>query len=429
MTLSSVLRSTHKWIAIVVVVPLLFLLVSGIFLQVRKPVDWIQPATERGSETFSPGVTPADVLEAVRQVPEMGVAQWSDIAVTDYRPRKGIIKVRTATEMETQVDAFSGLVIKSQQRWNDIVNHLHDGSAFGGRLSIMLPAALLCTYILLSGVYLLGATGLRKFRNRRRANPVRVRAVPPPFSFTRLCVKSHYWLGLVVVLPWLVVFASGLVLQVRHEIPGVVPEFEHGESTVPTLSYQDVMERARGVEAMKISGWSDIWRVYTYPERGIMEVRTTHGMSMQLDASSGEVLHVGVRAADFWEDLHQGIIGRHNVNGTTSALFGTEKIDLSLLLFLPAHVIALLVLTTGVVYFVRKQLPVRPARRQDLAPAVREAEVLPFPVPAEVMDEPRRAEVVPFPVPAPGVRSKAQSDAIANAARERRNARAGRGGA
>ena len=165
MKLSTVLRSTHKWIAIVVTVPLLFVLVTGIFLQLRKPVDWIQPATERGSATFDPRVSPADVLNAVRVIPDMQVGQWSDIAVTDYRPRKGIIKVRTRSEVETQIDVTSGEVIKTKQRLNDIVNHLHDGSAFGGRLWIMLPAALLGTYLLLSGVYLLVTTS-RSWRIR-----------------------------------------------------------------------------------------------------------------------------------------------------------------------------------------------------------------------------------------------------------------------
>ena len=199
-------------------------------------------------------------------------------------------------------------------------------------------------------------------------------------SFGQFCVKSHYWLGLLVVLPWLVVFASGLVLQLRHEIPGVVPGQERGTATVPTLTYQEVLERAETVPEMKVSGWSDVWRVYTYPGKGVMEVRTTHGMSMQIDAANGEVLNVAMRAADFWEDVHQGIIGRHNVNSTTTTWFGTDKIDLSLVLFLPAHLVALLVLMTGIVYFVRKQLVQRPVRRPQeepaLVPAARAAEVV-----------------------------------------------------
>ena len=37
--LSNMFRITHKWVAIFLAFPLLFVFVTGVFLQVRKPVD------------------------------------------------------------------------------------------------------------------------------------------------------------------------------------------------------------------------------------------------------------------------------------------------------------------------------------------------------------------------------------------------------
>jgi hypothetical protein len=114
--LSNMLRVTHKWIAIAVAGPLILVIGTGIFLQVRKPVEWIQPASARGSATFEPAVSPGQVLDAVRGVPRMQVQTWDDLKVLDYRPRKGIIKVRTPEEFETQVDAKTREVVKCGQR-------------------------------------------------------------------------------------------------------------------------------------------------------------------------------------------------------------------------------------------------------------------------------------------------------------------------
>ena len=38
-------RKTHRWGAVLVAVPFLLVLVSGLLLQVKKQVPWVQPAT------------------------------------------------------------------------------------------------------------------------------------------------------------------------------------------------------------------------------------------------------------------------------------------------------------------------------------------------------------------------------------------------
>lgn len=353
MNMKRTLRTTHKWVAILAAAPLLFVLVTGIFLQVRKPVDWIQPATERGDSIFDPRVTPQRVLDAVRTVPEMHVDGWRDVLLTDYRPRKGIIKVRNPEHVETQIDAATGEIIKTRQRWNNIVNAMHDGSAFGLRLWLFGPVAMFGMYLVLSGFCLLATITARKFGRLRRRPSLQA---PPRrrLGFVGFCVKYHYWAALVVAVPWLVVIASGVVLQLRYEVPGVLPAPEHGVSDAPALTYQQVLDVARTIPALEVSDWSDVWRIYTYPSRGVMEIRTKLGVSGQIDAVTGAVLNVATRSSDFWEDVHQGIFGRHHLR--RAGPFGTREVDLSLTVFLPVHLVALLLWLTGVVYFLRRRL-------------------------------------------------------------------------
>ena len=386
------LRLAHKWAAIAVAVPLLVVIATGIFLQVRKSVEWIQPAAERGSATFQPQVSQDQVLQAARSVPRMGMNGWDDLLVTDYRPRKGIIKVRTPGQLETQVDATTGAVIKTGQRWNDIVMKIHDGSAFGGRLWLFLPVGIAALFLTVSGIYLGFVASARRWRRHRhdRRRSDRVGAVrQEPLTVTQFCFKYHYWGALLVAIPWLIVVTAGLVLQLRHEIPGVMPEYKQGVSTVPSLEYRRVLEIAKTIPELRVEGWSDIWRVYTVPGKGIMEIRTKIGYGAQLDAANGKILDVYARGSEFWEDLHEGILGRHQLNGVK--VFGDSKIDLSQWVFLPVAILALFLWFSGVVVAwrttVKKAVPQR-------TPATAEQ----MPVPAAAVGGEESGPEMPMPV-------------------------------
>jgi uncharacterized iron-regulated membrane protein len=368
------LRLAHKWAAIAVCVPLLIVIATGIFLQVRQPVDWIQPNSERGSETFQPRLTQDQILAAVRDVPRMEVTGWDDLLLTDYRPRKGIIKVRAPGHLETQIDAATGAVLKTGQRWNDIVMKIHDGSAFGGRLWLFLPAGIGALFLTVSGLYLgfvASARRWRRHRSKRRRADKPVSMVRKPLNLTQFCFKYHYWAALLVTVPWLAVIVAGLVLQLRYEIPGVMPQHKQGVSNVPVLEYQQVLDVAKTIPELRVEGWSDIWRIYTYPGKGIMEIRTKIGFGAQLDAATGEILDVYARSADFWEDVHEGIFGRFQLNGVK--VFGDKKTDLSMWVFLPVNIIALFLWFSGVVVAlrttVRKSAPVPKPASTPAVPA------------------------------------------------------------
>ena len=64
---------------------MLVVILSGLLLQVKKQVAWIQPPTQRGETRHG---TPArnweEILDSVRQVPEAGVDGWSDMGLGDF---------------------------------------------------------------------------------------------------------------------------------------------------------------------------------------------------------------------------------------------------------------------------------------------------------------------------------------------------------
>ena len=135
-------RKIHRWCAIVFAVPMLLVILSGLLLQVKKQVAWIQPPTQRSqTATGELALGWEELLETARQVPEAAVDDWSDIDRLDVRPTRGIVKIRCINHWEVQVDLQTGEVLSSTQRRSDLIERLHDGSFFSdaAKLWVFLP--------------------------------------------------------------------------------------------------------------------------------------------------------------------------------------------------------------------------------------------------------------------------------------------------
>ena len=353
-------RLLHRWIAIVIALPMLLVILTGIVLQVRKPIDWVQPPTLTGSSAYEPTVRLEELLTQVKSVPEMQVTGWQDIKLLDMRPQKGIVKVRNFDELETQVDVTTGEVLQTAQRRNDFIAKMHDFSAWRARLWLGLPIRLGFLFMFLTGVYLnvkLTAVRLKGLFRRnplppmgRGESPSRHGAVDDRGAIAseriapekkgrpwRLRLKAslmtyHYWLGWVVLIPWAVVIGSGLLLQVRYELPWVLPAQQQGQGTVPQVEFVQLYETARQQPEYGVQDWKDVWRIYVYPSDGISAVRAKNRQEFQIDSETGEILQTAVRRKDWLEDIHEG-----------------KWHDLNLWLFLPVHILSLLLWMTGAV--------------------------------------------------------------------------------
>lgn len=148
-------RRLHRWGAAAVALPFLIVLASGLLLQVKKQVAWVQPPERRGAETV-PRIGFEELLAAARAVPQAGISSWEDIDRLDVRPGKGMIKVRAKSNWEIQLDGATGAVLQTAYRRSDIIASMHDGSWFHEhvKLWLFLPSALVVFALWVTGVYL-----------------------------------------------------------------------------------------------------------------------------------------------------------------------------------------------------------------------------------------------------------------------------------
>jgi uncharacterized iron-regulated membrane protein len=148
-------RKIHRWGAFLVSIPFLIVIITGLLLQLKKEVEWIQPVTEEVAiDTLS--IKFSDILSISQGVFEAQIKDWSDIDRLDVRPEKGIVKVRAKNRWEIQIDLERGTVLKTAYRRSDIIEQLHDGSWFHDAVKLWLffPSGIVVLILWLSGMYL-----------------------------------------------------------------------------------------------------------------------------------------------------------------------------------------------------------------------------------------------------------------------------------
>lgn len=149
--------------------PFLVVVLTGILLQAKKQLAWVQPPEQRTTSEV-PGIPFEAILAAAARHPETGITSWRDIDRLDVRPAKGIIKVIGTSRWELQLDLATAEVLQVAYRRSDLIESLHDGSWFhpNAKLFIFLPAGVVVLGLWLTGAYLwwlpIGA------RRRKRAD-------------------------------------------------------------------------------------------------------------------------------------------------------------------------------------------------------------------------------------------------------------------
>lgn len=123
---------------------------------------------------------------------------------------------------------------------------------------------------------------------------------------TILSRRLHRWGAVAVGLPLLLVVGSGLLLQVKKQVPWVQPAERRTTVSTPAVDWDRMLEAARGVPEAGVTGWDDIDRVDVRPSKGILKVITNSRWELQLALGTGEVLQVAYRRSDLIEQLHDG---------------------------------------------------------------------------------------------------------------------------
>ncbi|WP_407428868.1 PepSY domain-containing protein [Arcticibacter sp.] len=169
MKLTVLNRKVHSWGSIIIALPLLIVLSSGILLLLKKDISWIQPPTKKGLDTV-PSISFDQLLKSVSLVSEAEVVTWKDIKRVDIQPSKGIAKVAVANGYEVQLDTKTSAVLHVAYRRSDIIEALHDGTFFHDKVKylVSLPTGIILFALLITGVVLFFQPHYVKYKRRRR---------------------------------------------------------------------------------------------------------------------------------------------------------------------------------------------------------------------------------------------------------------------
>lgn len=118
--------------------------------------------------------------------------------------------------------------------------------------------------------------------------------------------KAHRWGAIAIALPFLVVIASGLLLQLKKQVAWVQPPEVKGSGVTPSIALDRVLQIAQGTPEAGIQGWADIDRIDVRPAKGILKVTSMTRWELQIDSETGAVLHSAYRRSDWLESLHDG---------------------------------------------------------------------------------------------------------------------------
>lgn len=165
-------RKVHYWGSIIITLPLLIVIASGILLLLKKDAGWIQPQTVKGTSKEIPKLSFPELVNAAKAVKEAKIMTWEDIKRIDVQPGKGMAKVVSTNNYEVQVDTETGEVLQVAYRRSDVIESLHDGTYFHESVKylVSLPTGIILFVLLVSGVILFLQPYWVKANRKKRIN-------------------------------------------------------------------------------------------------------------------------------------------------------------------------------------------------------------------------------------------------------------------
>ncbi|MEM7539594.1 MAG: PepSY-associated TM helix domain-containing protein [Chloroflexota bacterium] len=163
-------RKFHFWGSLIIFIPILVVIASGVLLQLKGEAQW-QPPSAKGvlGSGAEPTLNFEEILAVAMTVPEAKIQGWGDVDRLQVRIDKGATKVRSENRWEVQVDNQTGEVLHVGYRWVAVIEELHDGSWFHekSKMWVFLPASMILLMLWTSGVYLFIAPYWSKWQRAR----------------------------------------------------------------------------------------------------------------------------------------------------------------------------------------------------------------------------------------------------------------------
>lgn len=150
-------RKSHRYISLVIAVPILITLITGVTLMMRGQFSYIQPPNLKGSQPLvAPRISAETVLQTLQDIPQSEVSTWKDVNSLIFSPAKGTYQARLANDYLVQIDAHTGATLDVSYRRTNVLIALHQGSFFHKKvmLWIFFPSGLGLLFLWVSGMYL-----------------------------------------------------------------------------------------------------------------------------------------------------------------------------------------------------------------------------------------------------------------------------------
>lgn len=171
MKLGKLLRDIHHWSSPVVMLPLGVIIVAGIFLMLKKDIDWIQPPSQRSAyaSDLAPDTSLAQLYSVAAAIPELD-ARWNEFDRIDIRSDRGIAKFIAPNRWEAQIDLVTLEVLSVEYRRSDLIEQIHDGSFFASwvKTFIFLPVGLILLVLWGTGIWLFFDPHVKRWQRKRR---------------------------------------------------------------------------------------------------------------------------------------------------------------------------------------------------------------------------------------------------------------------
>lgn len=150
-------RKWHRNVSLIIALPILITLTTGVLLMLRGQFSYIQPPSVSGASPLTaPTFTAEEALHTLQGIPEAEVKAWKDVSSLIFSPSKGTYQARLKNDYLVQMDAQTGKVLDVAVRRTNLLIELHQGSFFHKKvmLWIFFPAGVGLWFLWLSGMYL-----------------------------------------------------------------------------------------------------------------------------------------------------------------------------------------------------------------------------------------------------------------------------------
>lgn len=142
------LRKYHRLISLIIALPLLVVILTGLALQLRQQFEVLQPKAVKMEKIIDKALLSTEEI-----IKYSGVAP-ENIDQIIFRPTKFHLALRLKNGREIQMHPQTGEILKSAPRYTNILIELHQGSFLGpwGQYGVILPTGIGLFFLLISGL-------------------------------------------------------------------------------------------------------------------------------------------------------------------------------------------------------------------------------------------------------------------------------------